>query len=142
MDYDEQHQTTLNHAVSLIRENVDNLVAILVFGSFGSKYEREDSDLDLAIITKENTGALDPVRLWKLAQTIAIKINRDVDLIDLREASTVLNFQVLSTGTLLHCTDELGFAKYDALMLSMYLRFQEERKEILEDFDKKASHGR
>lgn len=142
MEYDEKHQKILDLAVSLLRENLQHLVAIIVFGTFGSEYERPDSDLDIAVLTDENHRKLDPVELWQLAQTIAIKIGRDVDLIDLRSASTVFNFEILSSGTTVYCSDESALAKYDTMAFSLYLRFQEERKDILMDFEKEAFNDR
>ena len=54
-----------------------------------------DSDIDLAVLV---AGKADPVRLWELGQTLASELDRDVDLIDLRAASTVMQYQIITTG--------------------------------------------
>jgi uncharacterized protein len=140
MEYDTKHKQLLDIAIQILRRNIPDLIAVIAFGSFGTPYEREDSDLDLAILAEE-THPLDAVKIWNLAQEIAIKIGRDVEVINLRKASTVFCFQVLSSGTPVYCSNDLKLAHYDNLIMSMYLRFQEERKDILSDFEKGIFYG-
>lgn len=126
-------------AIHILKEQLPDLIAIILFGSYGTPYERHESDLDLAILTNDSN---DPVKLWNIAQEIAMKINKDVEIIDLQKASTVFCFDILTTGNLIYCSDELKFAKFDNLIMSMYLRFQEERKDILEDIEKGDFYAR
>jgi predicted nucleotidyltransferase len=78
------------HILSRVKEKIlgvyTDIIAIYFFGSFGTKYERNDSDVDISILSKI---PIDSVKLWYFAQEIAAEIKRDVDLIDLGEASTV-----------------------------------------------------
>jgi hypothetical protein len=53
------------------------------------------SDLDLAILVG---GYADPLALWDIAGTISDIIGCDVDLLDLRAASTAMQYQVITTG--------------------------------------------
>lgn len=66
-----------------------------VFGSQARGTPRQDSDLDLAILA---LGYIDPNLLWSLSNEIANLVNCEVDLLDLRAASTVMQYQVISTG--------------------------------------------
>lgn len=134
MEYDEKHKSILNTSVQILRERLPELVAVIQFGSFGTAYERDESDLDLAVLS--NGPQFDPVKLWNLSQEIAGKINKNVDVIDLRQASSVFCMEVLTSGTTIYCSNDLILANFDNLAISMYLRFQEERKEILEDYEK------
>ncbi|MFI5343508.1 MAG: nucleotidyltransferase domain-containing protein [Chlamydiales bacterium] len=136
MEYDEEHQNILNTAVQILQQKIPRLVAVIAFGSFGTKYEREDSDLDLAILTEEVQSSIDIVRLWDIAQDIARTIDLDVDLINLRSASTVFCYQILTTGSVIFCSNQLILAHFDTLIISMYLRLQEDRKDILDDYEK------
>ena len=141
MEYEKKHQKTLDTAIEILREKIPGLVAIIVFGSFGTEYERKESDLDLAILTEEPANSLDPVQLWNLAQELARTINSDIELIDLRQASTVFCFQVLSTGTPIYCANDVILARFDTMIMSMYQRLQEERKDILNDYQKGHFYG-
>ena len=124
MIYDSGHETVLNVVKVKILAALPDILAIYVFGSFGTRYERNDSDLDVAILPIKMQ---DPVALWNLAQEIAIEIHKDFDLIDLLKASTIFRHQIISTGTRIYCSDEVGCAFTENYYLSMYLRFKEDR---------------
>ncbi len=130
---DQEHKKQLETALDKIKKEIPELVAVVLFGTFGSEYETQQSDLDLAFLSK---CKLDPVLLWNLSQEVARALKRDVDLIDLREASTVFRFQVLSTGIVIFCSNEQEYAQFDTASFTMYFDFQETRKGILEDYEK------
>ena len=113
-----------------IIQSIPSLSAIYLFGSYGSNYQRKDSDIDLAILTKEEIEILS---LWEIAQNISLEIKIDVDLIDLRKASTVFCFQILTEGKRIYAPNPSYSDKFETVALSMYLNLNEERKEILED---------
>ena len=58
---------------------------------------------------------------------------RDVDLVDLRAASSVLRVQVLRDAQLLFESDPNARALFEATVLSSYARLNEERRGIIED---------
>jgi predicted nucleotidyltransferase len=106
---------------------------IYVFGSFASRTETKDSDLDIAILLDKPAES---TVLWNLAQNIAYRIHREVDLIDLFTASTVLRFQIITTAKRIEESDFKACDLFEDLSFSMYIRFNEERKGILEDIKK------
>ena len=79
----------IEQAINIIKQNQPDLESIYAFGSTGTRYENSQSDLDLAILA---SSISDPVQRWQLAEKIAQAVGRDVDLIDLNDASTVLRF--------------------------------------------------
>lgn len=133
MKFDEGRQQTLNTAISEITEAYPDVITIYLFGSFATPFENKNSDVDLAILRERETNTIE---LWELAQKIACKIDRDVDLIDLQKASTVFRYQICTTGRPIYCQSELLLSRFENLVISMYLRFQEERKEILENYSR------
>lgn len=133
MKFDDTHQQALNTAISEITETYPDVIAIYLFGSFATPFENKNSDVDLAILRDRETNTIE---LWELAQKIACKIDRDVDLIDLQKASTVFRYQIFTTGHPIYCQDERSLSWFENLVISMYLRFQEERKEILENYSR------
>ena len=62
-------------------------------------------------------GRVDPVTLWTLAQDWADTLGSPVDLVDLRFASTVLQYQVITTGERWWDRDSRADI-YEAAMLS------------------------
>ncbi len=81
--------------VQIIRQAMPKLLAIHAFGSRIAGTARLDSDLDLAVLVE---GKADPIQLWELSGTLADLASCDVDLLDLRAASTIMQHQILITG--------------------------------------------
>lgn len=81
--------------LAAVLAKIPNLMALYVFGSQALGTSRTESDLDLSVLAP---GFIDPNVLWSLSNEIASLVNSDVDLLDLRAASTVMQYQVLSTG--------------------------------------------
>jgi len=106
------------------------------FGSWGTAMQRPDSDIDLAILPSR---PLDSVRRWELAQALASLAGRDVDLVDLLRASTVLRMQVVAHGERLYSADETEVEQFEDMVFSSYARLNEERREILADVRKRGS---
>ncbi len=91
-------ETTLaedGRLVSAIRAAFSNTLAIYAFGSRLNATANADSDLDLAVLV---AGYADPVQLWNLSGELADIAGCPVDLLDMRAASTVMQYQILQTG--------------------------------------------
>jgi hypothetical protein len=65
------------------------------------------------------------------AQELATRLHRDIDLVDLRAASTVMRMQVLSTGTCLATFDDPARRTFEMYAYADYARLNEERRDIL-----------
>lgn len=74
-----------------------------------------------------------------LAQQLADILNTDVDLVDLRAASTILRFEIIGKGKRIFCQDETICDLFEITVFSMYQRFQEERKAIVEEILQKRT---
>lgn len=118
--------------IELLRQSYPDLIAIYVFGSFERGAMRPESDIDLAILTTQTLGACDR---WHLAQRLANIINREVDLVDLKKASTVMRMQVISTGRCLYESDPSERDRFEDYVYSSYARLNEERREIIHDIE-------
>lgn len=70
-------------------------MAVYAFGSQVAGTAGTDSDLDLAVLV---AGYADPLHLWDLSHRLADLTGCPVDLLDLRAASTVMQYQVLMHG--------------------------------------------
>jgi uncharacterized protein len=81
--------------VAHVRQVFPRALAVYAFGSRIHGTARADSDLDLAVLVD---GVVDALQLWDAAQQLTDVVGCSVDLLDLRTASTVMQFQVLSQG--------------------------------------------
>lgn len=122
--------------VDRLREEFPGLIAVYRFGSFGTGYERPASDLDLAVYAGKPLPA---VRLWHVAQELAADVGRDVDLVDLAPASTVMRAQVIHGGERIYCADEVACETFEDYVYSSYARLNEERRGIIQDILRRRS---
>ncbi|GGK28890.1 hypothetical protein GCM10010965_22170 [Caldalkalibacillus thermarum] len=109
---------------------------IYLFGSYAQGTERPDSDLDLAVAAE---SVVEPYTLFMTGQEIASLIDKEVDLVNLKAASTVFQVQIISTGQVIYCTNENRRLQYEATILKMYARLNEERKAILDGIKERGS---
>jgi predicted nucleotidyltransferase len=102
-------------------------MALYVFGSQAQGTPRQDSDLDLAALAP---GYIDPSLLWSLSNEIANLVNCEVDLLDLRATSTVMQSQVISTGKTVW---DIGLPAhlFEVFVLSEKLALDEAREPLL-----------
>lgn len=122
--------------VDRLREEFPELLAVYRFGSFGTEYERLASDLDLAVYAG---SPLPAASLWRVAQELAADAGRDVDVVDLASASTVMRAQVIHGGERVYCADEVARETFEDYVYSSYARLNEERRGILEDILSRGS---
>jgi len=103
-------------------------LAVYLFGTAASGTLRRDSDVDLAILADEE---IEPVALFDAAQQVATLLGRDVDLVDLQRASTVMRAQVVANGRRLTTTASPQVETFEMLALSDYARLAEERRPVV-----------
>lgn len=117
-----------NALIEFVRQAIPDFIALYRFGSQANGNIRPESDVDLAVLACHPIPAL---RRFELAQELAAQLHRDVDLVDLRSASTVMRMQVISTGECLDAPDEAAQREFEMYAYSDYARLNEERREIL-----------
>lgn len=122
--------------VETILPAVPESLAIYLFGSWGSEGERPDSDIDLALLTEK---PLEPMPRWELAQALASRLRRDVDLVDLLAASTVMRMQIVANGERLYASDLYKVELFEDMVFSDYARLNEERRKILNDVKQRGN---
>ncbi len=115
--------------VQTLRARVGNLLAIYAFGSRVQDTAGPDSDLDLAILV---AGYADPLDLWALAGDLADVAGCPVDLLDLRAASTVMQYQIVTTGQRWWAQD-IQAALFEVAILSEKTALDTARAGLLDD---------
>jgi uncharacterized protein len=127
-------------ATELILQRLPNALAIYVFGSRANGNSSDESDLDMAVLV---AGYADVVGLWDLSTEIASAINCDLDLLDMRAASTVMQYQILSTGIRVWQSEvasvALDVGLYECAMLSEMTTLNEARAGLIADIQKSGT---
>lgn len=130
---------TQDKIIAAVRAVLPDVQAVTLFGSRAGGVAREDSDLDLAVLLPSRA---DPVRLWEAGEAIARRLDVDVDLIDLRAASTVMQFQVITTGRRLFAKGAEA-DRYDMFILGEMTALNEARAPLIADIEREGRvHGR
>lgn len=108
--------------------------AIYLFGSWGTEDEWPDSDVDIAMLLPpdkaKTLGALD---LVKTQAELTSLLHKPVDLLNLRQISTVFQKEVVMADRRIFTANEYAAEEFEMLTLSFYQKLNEERAEILSE---------
>ncbi|MEO5341521.1 MAG: nucleotidyltransferase domain-containing protein [Magnetococcus sp. MYC-9] len=125
--------------VGHLRDSLPGLLAVYAFGSRVGGDAGAESDLDLAVLVE---GKAAPVALWHLAGELSDRVGCPVDLLDLRAASTVMQYRVITTGQQLWEQDPRA-ALYESFILSEKSALDEARAPLLAIIQREGTiHGR
>lgn len=123
--------------VSECRAAFPDLQAVYVFGSRVGGALHDGSDCDIAILlppaTARHAGSLS---LSDLHQSLERSLRLEVDLINLRLASTVFAKEVVFGGERIDASDSCAADEFEALTLSLYQELNLERAALLRDFER------
>jgi len=108
---------------------------IYIFGSISKDKVRKDSDIDIAILTDRQ---IDEYKLFILSQKLADVLKREIDLVDLNKASTVLKVQIIKTGKLIYNSDNLRKMYFQMRAIRDYALLNEERMEIINKIESRS----
>ncbi|KEK24930.1 type VII toxin-antitoxin system MntA family adenylyltransferase antitoxin [Bacillus gaemokensis] len=128
-------QNMVTFIIEKLKETV-NPYWIIVFGSTAENREREDSDIDIAYASDIMLGNYER---FLLAQELANIVHKEVDLVDLSEASTIFQAQIIHKGKTIYCSDEERKIVFEMKALKMYARLNEERQVIFDDIKKRGT---
>lgn len=133
-----QEPPGLSRALQHLRTHLPELQGVYLFGSLAKGESHPGSDVDLAVL---GPARFDATRLFDLTAELADMLHRDVDLIDLSQASTVMRAQIIAFGERIYGRDS-ELDDYECRALSQYARLNEERAGILEDIARRGRiHG-
>jgi predicted nucleotidyltransferase len=113
----------------LFDDDERQLIAVYLYGSAARDELREDSDIDLAFLGRSSPPVMDVIHA---AGDLMGLVRREVDLVDLRTAPTVLRAQVVTKGRRLHIGDPTEADCFEMYALSDYATLEEERRPVIE----------
>lgn len=129
----------LTQCVETLRGQLPELQAVYLFGSQADGHADAASDADLAVLLPVPLAA---TRRWMLVEPLVELLGRDVDLVDLRAVSTVMQYQILGYGQRLWSQGS-DADEFELSALSEYWDLAILRRELLGDIKQRGSiHGR
>lgn len=105
---------------------------IYIFGSFASGQINSESDIDIAFYSFEK---IEKYEVFQKAQEISFKLKREIDLIDLKESSTVFQNQVIEKGIVIFEKNSIEREKFELLVMKKYLELNKLRKDLIDNYE-------
>jgi uncharacterized protein len=125
--------------IQTLQARLPQLLAVYAFGSRVQGTAGPSSDLDLAVLV---AGYAEPLVLFGLAGDLSDIAGCPVDLLDLRAASTVMQYQVITTGVRWWSCDAQA-ALFEVAVLSEKTALDTARAGLLNDIQRRGTvYGR
>ncbi|MBN2875598.1 MAG: nucleotidyltransferase domain-containing protein [Spirochaetales bacterium] len=106
--------------------------AVYLYGSRAVGSNTPDSDADIALLLPPMEAKAAGSLSWSpLRDTLEKMLGLPVDLVNLRQVSTVFQKEIIASGIRLYCAGEDDVDQFEMLVLSLYGKLNEERAEIL-----------
>jgi predicted nucleotidyltransferase len=117
-------------------EELDGLVAAWIYGSYGTPYQTPLSDLDLAMLFRQDRVP-DLACEGQLYLDLAELLHEDdLSILVLNRAPILFQFRVLETGRQLVCRDPLALADFVELVISRHADFIVDHERFIEEYDR------
>ncbi|WP_027416146.1 type VII toxin-antitoxin system MntA family adenylyltransferase antitoxin [Aneurinibacillus terranovensis] len=124
-----------NEIVQHLIEHVSPYVIIL-FGSAAKGSIHSNSDIDIAFLSYRSFTEYE---IFMAGQSLADKLGKEVDLVDLSRASTVFRAQIIGTGKVLLDRDPGRRMEFFTRAYKEYAMLNEERQPIFDRLKEKGS---
>ena len=106
--------------------------AIYLFGSHGTDRAWPDSDVDIALLLPPvKAKQLGGLAMSDLHCALEQLLRKEVDLVNARGVSTVLQKEIIMADRRIFCADRYAADEFEMLVLSFYQKLNEERAEIV-----------
>ena len=121
---------------STLLKSLPALDAIILFGSTATGHARADSDVDIAVFGAAPYGASQLFDARMASETV---LRKQVDLVDLRKAPTVLQMQVLKDGRYLLGEKSPLAGAFELFIVRSYEDLQIKRRGLMQDIAERGT---
>lgn len=120
--------------IRTIRRRHPDVQAIYLYGAYGTDDEWPGSDVDIALLfDSQRSKTLEPLPMGDLRFDLEALLGKEADLINLRQAPTVLQKEVIAADRCIFKADGCSADEFEMMTLSNYQKLNEERKDIVKD---------
>ncbi len=124
--------TLTKDIVETIIRHYPDTQAVYLFGSYGAENEWPNSDVDIALLLPPKTSKrVGHLMITQLHGELELLTGRDVDLLNLRDVSTVFQKEIIMAERRIYTADEYAADEFEMLTLSYYQKLNEERAQVL-----------
>lgn len=124
----------LSSLIDFIRSQED-VLALYIYGSYGTEYQTDLSDIDLAVLPLPETKWDYRREAWLQTEISDIGRSDDINLVNLLRVPVTLQMRVLETGRLLYVRDQVMLADFIESVIRRYCDFRPDLESIYRDFD-------
>ena len=103
--------------IEFFRSTKPAVIMASLFGSYGTDYQRSDSDIDFALLFEKKPGLLEEMKILK--ELSAILSYENVDLVNLNDAPITLQFRAIE-GDILYEKDPIQVSDYMEKVFNIY----------------------
>lgn len=105
-----------------------DIECIVIFGSYVRESQTPQSDIDIAIKIK---GGITKKELNDISKQLEEIIKKEVDLIDLDNANSILKYEILYSGMPIYIKNEYYYDLYVIDACNEFLEVNEDRESII-----------
>lgn len=122
----------IKKAVTFLKKN-PKILSVHLLGSLLRDELRNDSDIDFGILLFQGEK-IDPIELNALSNELSWELGRNVDIGLINSKNLVYAKEALLRGEQIYARDKSEAGIISSGLLAMYLRFNEDRKEVLDAY--------
>jgi predicted nucleotidyltransferase len=116
-------------------KNNSEVLACLLYGSYGTEYQTPLSDVDLAMLLMPN-AKWDIDKKLQVDSIISNQLREeDVNIVVLNEVSIELQYEILLTGRMVFVRDPVLFADFKEYVIKYYLDYKIDMDKFYEDYE-------
>ena len=124
-------QVSEQGVIDLLLSELPEIELIYLFGSMATGKTHPQSDLDIAFW--DSSSPVEELRRFAIQEQLAALFSIDVDLVDMRIASEVFRYEIVTTGRRIYTKDIERMHFIENSIWSDYLYLNEVRRDIVND---------
>lgn len=113
----------------------DDVVAAMLYGSYGTSHQTALSDVDLALLFRQDARPSAERVLSLEASIVGICREDDINVLSLNDADVMLQFRVLDTATLIFNGDPGALCDFREHVLKIHADFAPFYREFIREYD-------
>lgn len=120
----------LEKLINFFADNKD-ILTVYLYGSYGTKFENENSDIDFGILFSSPLSLMEELAL---AAEIEKIMSREVDMVSLNKINILLKYNIIETGMKIYERNFISTSDFIESVLKEYFDYGIKLKKFKQDF--------